>query len=455
MTARARILIVDDEANARSALAELLREDGYVVDTAADAFKALPKLDDFKPDVLLTDLRMPGMTGLELLRKARERDPHCVLLVATAYGAVDSAVAAMREGAADYLQKPVDVERLGFVLSRELERQGLRREAEGLRSRLKERQRLQHVIGSSPAIQRVIDELLQVAPTQAAVLITGESGTGKELIATAIHEHSTRAHAPFLKLHCAALAEALLEAELFGHEAGAVPGAPHRREGRLELAHHGTLFLDEIGEISPSLQIKLLRFLQEGTFERVGGHESISVDVRIIAATHRDLGELVRADRFRDDLLYRLSVVPIAMPALRERAGDIALLSTRFLARFTERNARPILGFSDEALHQLTRYAWPGNVRELENAIERAVVVCPVERIRAEDLPENLRGALSSPEGAPPIPGSTLADIERFAILRTLEEVGGSTSRAAEILGISSRKIQYKLHEYSAPLPRR
>ncbi len=449
MAARARILIVDDEINARTALAELLREDGYVVDTAADAFKALPKLEDFKPDVLLTDLRMPGMTGLELLRKARERDPHCVLLVATAYGAVDSAVAAMREGAADYLQKPVDLERLGFVLSRELERQGLRRETEGLRARLKERQRLQHVVGSSAAMQRIVDQVLQVAPTQATVLITGESGTGKELVATAIHDHSTRARAPFLKLHCAALTEALLEAELFGYEEGAFPGAQHRREGRLELAHQGTLFLDEVGEISPALQVKVLRFLQEGTFERVGGNERIAVDVRLVAATHRDLGAMVRDGHFRDDLLYRLSVVPIEMPALRERTSDIPLLAARFLTRFAERNTRPILGFSDEALQQLSRYTWPGNVRELENAVERAVVVCPVDRIRPEDLPSTIRAAPGIAVGAPPIPGSTLAAIERFAILRTLEEVGGSTSRAAEMLGISPRKIQYKLHEYS------
>jgi DNA-binding NtrC family response regulator len=449
--ARARILIVDDEANARSALAELLREDGYVVETAADGFKAIGKLADFNPDVVLTDLKMPGMSGLELLEKARARDPHCVVLVATAYGAVDSAVAAMRAGAADFLGKPVDVERLSFVLQRELERRELRREAEGLRARLRERRSLGRVVGSSPAMQRVVDVILQVAGTQASILITGESGTGKELIASAIHEHSPRSGGPFVTMNCSALTGPLLETELFGQQ----DGLRAHREGRLEQAHGGTLFLDEIGAISSAVQARLLRFLQAGALERVGGANAVRADVRIIAATQEDLPEAVRLGRFRDDLFYRLNVVQIELPPLRTRAGDVPILAMRFLAKFAERNARPITGIEDAALELITRYAWPGNVRELENAIERAVVVCPAERIRPQDLPPAVQNA--SPvvaTGAPPIPGSTLAELERYAILRTLEAAGGSTSRAAEQLGISPRKIQYKLHEYSsAPAP--
>ena len=455
--ARARILIVDDEANARSGLAELLREDGYVVDTAADGFKALPKLEEFKPDVVLTDLRMPGMTGLELLTRARARDPHCVVLVTTAYGAVDSAVTAMREGAADYLLKPIDVERLGLVLQRELERQTLRREAEGQRGRGKETQKLQQLVGSSAASRVVVDAILKAAPTQASVLITGPTGSGKELVAAAIHEHSPRARGPFIKLHCAALAESLLETELFGHDRGGLPGSPHRRDGRIEQADRGTLFLDEIGELSPSLQSRLLRLLQDKTFERVGGGGAVRVDVRLVSSTHHDLRDAVKRGRFREDLYYRMAVVPIELPPLRDRAADIPQLAARFVERFAERNARPISGLSDEALEVLARYPWPGNVRELENVMERAVVVCPVERIRAEDLPITVRTSVApaTAPAAPVIPGSTLADIERYAILRTLEEVGGSTSRAADMLGISPRKIQYKLHEYSVAPTRR
>ena len=451
--ARARILIVDDEVNARSALAELLRDDGYIVETAADGFKALPKLDDFNPDVVLTDLKMPGMTGQELLTRARLRDPNCVVLVTTAYGAVESAVAAMRGGAADFLTKPLDVERLGLVLQRELERQSLRREADGLRARIKDRQRLQQLVGTSPATQRVIDQLLQVAPSQAAVLITGEQGTGKELVASAIHEHSPRARAPFVKLHCAGIAEALLELELFGQERG--PGGM-KRPGRIEQAHRGTLFLDEIGELSANLQVRLLRFFQEGKLEHIDGGEPVAVDVRVITSTRMDLMDLVQRGRFREDLFYRLNVVPIAIAPLRDRATDIPQLAARFLDQYAERNARPIAGFSDEALEHMVRYPWPGNVRELQNVVERAVVTCPVERIRVQDLPANMI-VLPTPAvpSAPPIPGSTLADLERFAILRTLEEVGGSTSRAAEMLGISPRKIQYKLHEYSVTPPKR
>jgi DNA-binding NtrC family response regulator len=448
MESRGRILIVDDEANARMALAELLRDEGYAVETAADGFKALPKLDDFAPDLVLTDLKMPGMDGLELMRKAREDDPERVVVLMTAFGSVDTAVAAMREGAADYLTKPINLDELVLVLDRSLERRRLRAETGQLRARLAETRRVQNMIGSNPAMQRVFDIVLQVAPSRASVLITGESGTGKELIAEAIHEHSPRANGPFVKLHCAALAETLLESELFGHERGAFTGAQARRDGRFQQADGGTLFLDEIGEVSPSIQVKLLRFLQEREFERVGGNQTIKVDVRILTATNRDLLQAVKDGKFREDLYYRLNVVSIEVPPLRARASDIPLLATHFLRKYAGENGKELAGFAEDALACLTRYAWPGNVRELENAVERAVVVARGGVIRVEDLSPAIAAARPKGDGAPHVPGATLADLERYAIIKTLEHTGGSTSKAAAMLGISPRKIQYKLHEY-------
>ena len=446
--ARERILIVDDEANARTALAELLRDEGYAVDTAADGFKALPKLEELAPDVVVTDLKMPGLSGLELMDKVRERDPECVVIVMTAFGAIETAVQAMRQGAADYLTKPVNIEELTLVLKRELERKRLRAEAGQLRQRLSERHRISNIIGSSPAMQQVFDTVLQVAPSRASVLITGESGTGKELIAAAIHEHSPRAKKPFIKLHCAALAESLLESELFGHERGSFTGAVGRREGRFEQADGGTLFLDEIGEISPSTQVKLLRFLQEHEFERVGGNQTIKVDVRVIAATNRDLLQRVKEGQFREDLYYRLNVVSLEMPPLRARPSDIPQLAAHFLAKYAAENGKAIEGFSDDALARLANYEWPGNVRELENAIERAVVVCRKPRIGVEDFTASIAAAARRPDGMPEVPGARMDQLERFAILKTLEHTGGSTSRAAEILGISPRTIQYRLQQY-------
>jgi len=446
---RERILIVDDEANARTALAELLRDEGYAVETAADGFKALPKLEEFAPDVVVTDLKMPGLSGLELLQKVRERDAECVVIVMTAFGAVESAVQAMRQGAADYLTKPVNVEELSLVLKREVERKRLRAEAGQLRERLSEKHRINNIIGASPAMQQVFDAVLQVAPSRASVLIAGESGTGKELIAAAIHEHSPRAKKPFVKLHCAALAESLLESELFGHERGSFTGAVGRREGRFEQADGGTLFLDEIGEISPAIQVKLLRFLQEHEFERVGGNQTIKVDVRVITATNRNLLQRVKDGQFREDLYYRLNVVNVEMPPLRARPSDIPLLASHFLAKYARENGKQLDGFTDEALAQLANYEWPGNVRELENAIERAVVVSKKPRIGVEDFAAAIATAQKRPDGMPAIPGAKMDDLERYAILKTLEHTGGSTSRAAEILGISPRTIQYRLQQYS------
>jgi DNA-binding NtrC family response regulator len=426
---RERVLIVDDEANARTALAELLRDEGYLVETAADGFKALPKLEELEPDVVVTDLKMPGLSGLELMAKIRERDPECVVIVMTAFGAVESAVQAMRQGAADYLTKPVNVEELSLVLKREIERKRLRAEAGHLRERLSEKHRINNIIGSSPAMQQVFDAVLQVAPSRASVLINGESGTGKELIAAAIHEHSPRAKKPFVKLHCAALAESLLESELFGHERGSFTGAVGRREGRFEQADGGTLFLDEIGEISPSIQVKLLRFLQEHEFERVGGNQTIKVDVRVITATNRNLLQRVKDGQFREDLYYRLNVVSVEMPPLRARPSDIPLLAAHFLAKYARENEKTIEGFTDEALARLANYQWPGN------GVEHFAVSTATAEKRADGMPQ--------------IPGATMEELERHAILKTLEHTGGSTSRAAEILGISPRTIQYRLQQYS------
>ncbi len=307
-------------------------------------------------------------------------------MVMTAYGAVDTAVAAMRAGAADYLTKPINVEELTIVLDRVLERRRLRRETGQLRASLSQQRRLDRMVGSSMPMQKVFESVMVVAPSRASVLITGESGTGKELVAAAIHEHSTRAQGPFVKLHCAALAESLLESELFGHEKGAFTGAAMRRDGRFQQADGGTLFLDEIGEISPAIQIKLLRFLQEREFERVGGNQTIKVDVRVVAATNRNLEELVKEGKFREDLFYRLNVVAIDMPPLRARQSDVALLAMHFLRKFAAENEKTVKRFSDEALAQLTHYAWPGNVRELENAVERAVVMTPGAHVGREHL---------------------------------------------------------------------
>jgi DNA-binding NtrC family response regulator len=296
-------------------------------------------------------------------------------------------------------------------------------------------------------MQKVFKVISQVAPSRASVLLTGESGTGKELVAAALHQHSPRAKGPFIRLHCAALAENLLESELFGHERGAFTGAVARRDGRFQLADGGTLFLDEIGEISPALQVKLLRFLQEHEFERVGGSQTIKVDVRVVAATNRNLAEEVKAGRFREDLYYRLNVVSIELPALKERPSDIPLLADHFLAQYAQENGKPITGFTDEAMDVLTRYTWPGNVRELENAIERAVVLTSGSLIESDTLPATVVPTQAAPVG-PQIPGSSLAELEKYAILKTLEATGGSTSKAADVLGISVRKIQYKLHQY-------
>ncbi len=443
-----RILVVDDEADVRTALVEALGGD-RIVATAADAYQAMAKFVELRPDVVLTDLKLPGMDGIELMRRVREYDPECPVILITASRRVETAVTAIRQGAADYISKPINLEELTLVVERAIERRRLRSDARDLRMRIADEQRIQSIVGVSSAIERVRKVILQVAPSRACVLVTGESGTGKERVAAAIHEHSQRASRPFVKLHCAALAESLLESELFGHERGAFTGAVARRDGRFQQADGGTLFLDEIGEISPSVQVKLLRFLQEHEFERVGGNKTIRVDVRVIAATNRDLIAEVKRGRFREDLFYRLNVVQIEVPPLRSHGLDIPLLADHFLRVAARENDRRIRGFTDEALECMVRHPWPGNVRELENAIERAVVMSTSEQIGIDDLPPMLASSRNDGDDLPSVPGASLAEVERFVILRTLEHTGGSKANAARILGITQRTIQNKLHQYA------
>jgi DNA-binding NtrC family response regulator len=447
MSARGRILIIDDDAATRVALSEGLRAQGFGVETAADGFKALHKMGGQHFDVVLTDLHMPGMDGIELLRKGRELAPGTAFVVMTSAGTIDSAVRAVHGGATDYLSKPLDAQVLELVLDRAVEHARALQQALRSRARRTPREAFDGIVGEHASVQALLRLVAQIAPSRASVLIEGESGTGKGLIAQAIHRASARAAGPFVRLSCAALTESLLESEVFGHEKGAFTGAVLRREGRFRQADGGTLFLDEVSEIPLGTQVKLLRFMQERTFERVGGNETLRVDVRIIAATNRSLERCVEQGTFRQDLYYRLNVVPLKLPPLRERASDVALLAAHFLARFREENGKRIGGFSDEALRVLAAHGWPGNVRELENVLERAVVLCEEEQIEARHLPPHL-GSERARDAMPPVPGSSIYELERWAILRTLEACGGSTSRAASVLGVSPRKIQYKLHEY-------
>jgi len=450
---KARILVVDDEASARSGLAKLLQQEGYEVETAADGLQALELVAEKAPNLIVTDLKMPNMDGMQLVAKVHEQNPDIPSIVTTAFSDVSSAVQAMRAGAEDYLTKPIDFDALLLAVERALQRRELATEAENLRRQLRTRDHagLEGLLGTSPAMQRVYAMAKQVAPSRATVLITGESGTGKGELARALHALSPRAKAPLVSLHCSALAESLLESELFGHEKGAFTGADRRRIGRFEQADGGTLFLDEIGEIPAATQVKLLRVLQEKTFERVGGNETVKVDVRVVAATNKDLAAEVREKRFREDLYYRLNVVHIEMPSLRLRGQDVTVLAEHFLRKFARENHRQIDSLSPAARAKLMAHRWPGNVRELENAMERAVVFSDGDVVEADALPFD--AAPDSPDGIR-IPGATLAELEKHAILTTLEAAQGSTSRAAEILDISVRTIQYRLHEYGVVVNR-
>ncbi len=452
MNGKGRVVVIDDEVNAAAALETLLKDDGYDVARANDGRSGLLLIEKHDPDVVLTDLRMPGMDGIELLAKIKQLRPDTMVVLMTAYGTVKTAVKAMKLGAEDYLGKPIDVEELEIVLQKTLEKKRLLEETRVLKERLDHKYKLENLVGESPNMLAVFKTIRQVAPSNSSVLLLGESGTGKELFAQAIHQNSPRRTRPFIRVACASLPETLLESELFGHEKGSFTGALYTRAGRFEAADGGTLFLDEIGDISPTVQVKVLRFLEEKEFERVGGNKTFKVDVRIVAATHRDLRKKIEDGSFREDLYYRLNVIEINIPTLREREGDIPLLANHFMRKYAESNGKDVRAISDEVMALLLGHSWPGNVRELENAMERAVVLSDEETLSPAHFPTLRRAAADeAPKGANggvSIPGSTLADIEREAILRTLEAVNGSTSRAAALLQISTRKIQYKLKEY-------
>ena len=447
---KARILVVDDEPNARAALRTILGEEGFAVSEASDGVEALEKLRVENVDVVLADIRMHRMDGVTLVRTARQEGIPALFVMMTAFASIETAVEAMRAGAENFLVKPLEPSTVLVVLEKVLEKQRLSRDAEQLKDRVRQRYRFESMIGDSPALQAVFEVVKRAAPTKATVLLLGESGTGKELVAQAIHQESSRHDRPFIKVACAALSESLLESELFGHERGSFTGAVGRREGRFELADGGTLFLDEIGEIPASVQVKLLRALQQREFERVGGTETLKVDVRVVAATNRGLAAEVAAGRFREDLYYRLNVVAVTLPPLRTRKGDIPALVSHFIQKFDQAYEKSVRGLLPGTLNALIRYDWPGNVRELENVIERAVVLSTGPLLTSEELPPALSGpgpGLARPGGL--IPGATIRQLEREAILRTLEVVDGSTTRAAAMLGISPRKIQYRLKEYA------
>ena len=441
----ARILVVDDDQSSRELLARILTSAGHRVTVLSDGREAVATLDaGDPPDLVVSDIRMAEMDGLQVIDAFRERAPETPVILVTAFGNIDGALEAIRRGAADYLSKPYDVDAIKLVVARALQHRALAMENRALRRGLRDRYRLENVVGRSEAMLQVYKTAARVASTDATVLIQGESGTGKELVARAIHAASPRASGPFVAVDCGAIAEGVLESELFGHTRGAFTGAQAARRGLFEEAHHGTLFLDEIGDVGPNLQARLLRALQEGTIRRVGANDPISVDVRIVAATNRDMDAAVKQGTFRADLYYRLHVVSIRIPPLRERREDIPLLAEHF----AQKHGRPEgSAISPEARELLVAYDWPGNVRELENAVARALALNPSGVVIPEDLPDAIRLAQTEPAPVPlPPPGDrpTLAELEQRYASQVLGETGGNKTRAAEILGID-RKTLYRI----------
>ncbi len=444
-----KILIVDDERSHRLMLRAFLKAD-YEVYEAEDGQQAIEAVRQQFFDLVLMDIRMPGVNGLDALAQIKQMSPGIIVFIMTAYESIETAREAIRRGASDYITKPIeDVEELKADINRLLEYRTLQRENVLLKERLGEQLADSNIIAQSASMHEILEQVELVAPSDATVLILGESGTGKELLANLIHERSPRAKGPLVKLNCAALTETLLESELFGHERGAFTGATGRKQGRFEMANGGSLFLDEIGEMSPITQTKLLRVLQDQQFERVGGTQTIYVDVRIIAATNKNLEEEVKNGRFREDLYYRLNVVPILLPPLRERKEDIPLLAEHFLHAYVTKNHRRIKQILPETLDLLMRYDWPGNIRELENAIERGVIIARGEYLTPEELPVAIRGDTSSAVFQPsPTTGRTVKEIERQWITKILTEVDGNRTRAAKILGITRKTLQNKIKEY-------
>jgi DNA-binding NtrC family response regulator len=442
-----RLLIVEDETSTRLGLTELVRTWGFLADSAEDGEEALRKVTSFRPAIIITDLAMPGMNGLDLVRALQEQDRDITTIILTGQGTVETAVEAIKVGAYDYLTKPVDPQRLHILLDKVVERQRTLREVKVLRRQLREHGTFGSMIGHSPEMRKVYQVIEQAGPTSASVLISGESGTGKELVAQTVHQLSPRANAPYVPLNCAAIPETLLESELFGHEKGAFTGATERRQGCFELADRGTIFLDEIAEMTPQTQVKLLRVLQERRFRRLGGRAEQPVDVRVIAATNADPAEAVQKGRLREDLFYRLNVFAVTLPPLRERKEDLPLLAQAFLAEFNARNNRQIMAVSQDAMRYLEGYHWPGNVRELRNVIERATILAEGEFIEPRHLPPTL--VETPPVSGPALaiaPGTTVEEAERRLILMTLEHTRDNKTRAAQILGISLKTLHNKLN---------
>ena len=447
----ATILVADDEAGMRESVSRALRREGFQVIAVDDGAAALDTLRRVAVDLLVADLRMPGLDGLELLRAAKLVAPDTEVIVLSGHGTVEEAVDAMKEGAWDFLTKPFDRAPLVRAVRQALERRALVLENRRLQRQLDDLAGADEMVGRSPAILDLARLVKQVAPTTATLLILGESGTGKELVARAIHRLSPRREKPFVRVNCAALPDTLLESELFGHEKGAFTGAVGRRQGRFELADGGTLLLDEVGDLSPLAQAKVLRVLQEGEFEPIGAMRTVRVDVRVVAATNQDLAALVGEKRFREDLYYRLQVIALTVPPLRERREDIPLLAQHFLRRYATKNQRAIQGFSEEALARLTDYPWPGNVRELEHSVERAVVLAQGPFVEARDLPETVAQTEPSIRVVPIPIGMPLEEVEQRLIEETLRQTKGDKELAAKLLGIASRTIYRKLKERESP----
>lgn len=443
----AKILIVDDELIVRESLGGWLERDGHKVEKAASGEEALEKCRDTRYDILLLDIKMEGMSGLEVLKKVKENDPDVSVVMITAYGSIPSAIEAMKGGAYEYLLKPFDPDELMVLIEKIMKHQAETRETQFLREQYKERTRFESMIGQSRALQEVFDLIERIAPTDSTVLIKGETGTGKGLAARAIHTKSRRSQGPFVVVNCGAFPEHLLESELFGYQKGAFTDAKMTKKGRLELAHEGTLLLDEIGEISMRMQIDLLRVLEDRVFYRVGGTQPIEADFRIIAATHKDLEKAIKEGTFREDLYYRLNVICFSMPPLREHKEDIPLLAEYFLHRFAQETNKPVDQISREALDEMMLYDWPGNVRELGNAMERAVVVGRGRRILPQDLP------IFRPEYVSPPPGRTLREVEIAHLSSILNETQWNISRSAEILGIDRSTLYDKIKRYDLQKP--
>lgn len=445
------ILVVDDEKNIREGLGKSLEMDGHSVLLASNGMEAWQLIGSKEVDLVITDMKMPQMGGAELLKRISSAYPMIPVVILTGHGTIESAVSAIRDGAYDFLTKPVDLERLSHIVKRALSNRELVIQNQNLQEeldRISSKSRYDKMIGKSQQMRRVMELIDQVAQTRASVLITGESGVGKELVADAIHQLSSRNTKPFIKVHCAALSENLLESELFGHEKGSFTGAVSRKRGRFEMASGGTIFLDEIGEISQQVQIKILRVLQEKQFERVGGEETLEVDVRIVSATNRDLNAEIENGTFREDLFYRLNVVNIQVPPLRERPEDIPLLASAFLKEFSEENSKQIEGIDAKARNALYNYRWPGNIRELRNCIESAVVMCKGQILALDDLPPSVRRGAEESQIRIEI-GSSLEDAEKEIIRATLHHEQGNKTRCAEVLGIGRKTLHRKIKEYA------